>query len=97
MSVFGEKKRVGTLEEDLCQLVRRMDTLESRAKISKLEAAEVYEKTMSLMQRMAKRYAVDLKENGGDPDPEPDNETSDGVDSISAAIHARRNRGFLSR
>lgn len=86
------KKRLGTLEEDLCLLRRRIAELESTQKIGKLEAAEVYDKTLRLMQRMAKRYEVDKKEaeplTGADlPVPHSD---GDGLDPISRKIHARR-------
>ena len=90
MGLFADKKAVRSLEEDLWQLRKRVDQLESQAKIGKLEAAEVYDKTLRLMQRMAKRYAVDLKENGGLPPADPDLTPSDGVDPISRAILDRR-------
>ena len=97
MGIFAEKKRLGTLVEDLCALGRRIDQLESGAKIGKLEAAEVYDKTLRLMQRMAKRYAVDMKENGGELPVDQDTSPSDGLDPISKGIHERRNRGFLQQ
>ncbi len=90
MSVFSEKKAVRSLEEDLWQLRKRVDQLESQAKIGKLEAAEVYDKTLRLMQRMAKRYEVDKKENGGLPPDLATSSDSDGVDPISRAILDRR-------
>ena len=90
MSVFADKKRLGILEEDLCALRRRIDELESGAKLAKLESAEVYEKTLRLMQRMAKRYAVDIKENGGDPPEIPGNSPLDSLDPISRSIMLRR-------
>ena len=75
------------VEEDLWQLRKQVDQLESQVKISKLEATEVYDKTMRLMQRMAKRYAVDQKENGELVEvTEPD----DGLDPISRSILRRR-------
>ena len=93
MGIFEEKKRVRSLEEDLFQLLKRVDILESQAKIGKLEAAEVYDKTLRLMQRMAKRYEVDMRENGGKP-PEPhETSPSDGLDPISRSIMLRRSRG----
>ena len=88
--MWRKKKTAETLEEDLCRLRRRVDELESRAKIAKLESAEVYDKTLRLMQRMAKRYAVDLADaapSGDGPTP-PGNST--GLDPISAKIMERR-------
>lgn len=92
MSVFADKKAVRSLQEDLWQLTKRVDQLESQAKIGKLESAEVYDKTLRLMQRMAKRYEVDKKENGGLPPLETDHTPSDGLDPISRDILARRAR-----
>lgn len=87
MSIFGEKKATRMVQEDLWQLRKQVDQLESQVKISKLEATEVYDKTMRLMQRMAKRYAVDQKENGELVEvTEPD----DGLDPISRSILRRR-------
>ena len=92
MSIFGEKKGVRSLEEDLFQLLKRVDLLESAAKIGKLEAAEVYDKTLRLMQRMAKRYEVDMRENGTSTPSQPDISPSDGLDPISRDILQRRAR-----
>ena len=90
MSIFGEKKALRTLEEGLFQLLRRVDVIESAAKIGKLEAAEVYDKTLRLMQRMAKRYEVDMRENAVDPPEDQNTESVVGIDPISAKILARR-------
>lgn len=90
MGLFAEKKALRSLEEDLWQLRNRVDQLESQAKIGKLEAAEVYDKTLRLMQRMAKRYQVDLKENGSPPPEVSETSPSDGLDPISREILARR-------
>jgi len=92
MGLFGTKIAPPDLEDDLCRLRRRVDELESAVKITKLEGTEVYEKTLRLFQRMAKRYAIDSKENGQAIPTEPDNEISDGVDPVSAKILARRAR-----
>lgn len=92
MSIFSEKKAIRSVEEDLFQLLKRVDLLESAAKIGKLEAAEVYDKTLRLMQRMAKRYEVDMRENGGSTTSQPEISPSDGLDPISKEILARRAR-----
>jgi len=90
MSLFGEKKPSRTLQEDVFQLSMRVEQLESRIKIAKLEAAEIYDKTLRLMQRMAKRYEVDKRENGAAPPEEVHTEPVDGVDPISRRILERR-------
>ncbi len=97
MSVFREKKTARSLLEDLSALSCRIDQLESRAKIAKLEAAEIYDKTLRLMQRMAKRYEVDKKEELNGPDPEIPAGDETTVDPISARILRRRNAGGFQR
>ena len=97
MSVFGEKKSVRSLEEDLFQLQKRVDQLESQAKIGKLEAAEVYDKTLRLMQRMAKRYEVDMKENGPTLPTDTESSPGDGLDPISRSIMVRRGMPGLGK
>ena len=96
MSVFGEKKTLGRVEDDLCALRRRLDELESNAKLAKLEAAEVYEKTLRLLQRMQKRYTADLKDNAGEPPEIPGTSHLDSLDPISRSIMLRRG-GYQSR
>jgi len=96
MGIFGEKKTARTLEEDLWALRNRIDQLESSAKIGKLEAAEVYEKTLRLLQRMTKRYAADLKDNGGEMPTNPASSSLASLDPISRSIHERRGTSFLA-
>jgi len=96
MSIFGKKNGVRSLEEDLFQLLKRVDILESQAKIGKLEAAEIYDKTLRLMQRMAKRYEVDMRENGTSTPSLPETSPSDGLDPISRSIMMRRSRQVTS-
>ena len=90
MGVWNQKKTLRSLEEDIWQLRNRVDQLESAAKIGRLEAAEVYDKTLRLMQRMAKRYQVDMKDNGSQPSEASETSSEDGVDPISRSILARR-------
>jgi len=77
--------------EDLCSALSRS------SKRLDLEFTELFDKVRHQMSRMAKRYAVDLKDNGLDaPDGSGDgNEPSS--DPISEKILARRNRGFLQQ
>ncbi len=67
--------------EDTCADMQR-----DRKKLD-LEFTDLYDKVSRQMSRMAKRYAVDQKENGKDLlDQVPD----DGLDPISRSIHQRR-------
>ena len=90
MSVFRENKRLVTVEEMLWTLRKRVDELESSAKLAKLEAAEVYDKTYRLMNRMKKRYEVDFKENGPLGPEDQDTSHLDSLDPISRSIMLRR-------
>jgi len=97
MRLWQTQKALDRLEdrlkatEDLCSALSR-----SSRKLD-LEFTELYDKVRHQMSRMAKRYAVDLKDNGLDaPDGGNDgNEPSS--DPISEKILARRNRGFLQQ
>jgi len=55
-----------------------------------LEFTELYDKVSRQMSRMAKRYAVDQKENGGAPLDESEPDAPPGIDAISASILRRR-------
>lgn len=87
MSIFGEQKAIERLEnriaklEDTCSDLRR-----DRRKLD-LEFTDLYDKVSRQMSRMAKRYAVDQKENNQEVLEEvPD----DGIDPISRSILRRR-------
>lgn len=95
--MWGQNKTLRAVEEDLFQLRRRVDELESRAKIAKLESAEVYDKTLRLMQRMAKRYQVDMKDNEEKLPENSETFLENVLDPISEKILARRKRGFLAQ
>jgi len=97
MGIFAAQKTLDRLEDDLRALRGRVDDLDSSQKKVTLDTAELYEKTLRLMQRMAKRYAVDEKETEAPGEIFSENNSAAEMDSVSAAIHARRNRGFLAQ
>jgi len=97
MSVFGDKKAIDRLEDRLERTIQICTDLERENKKLDLEFTDLYDKVRRQMSRMAKRYAVDSKESA---DLEPviiDGSDPGEMDPISADIHARRSRGFLSR
>jgi len=92
MGVFRQQKAIERLEdrlrtvEDLCAEQHR------EAKKLDLEFTDLYDKVRRQMSRMAKRYAVDQRENGEDAVPEADSSHSDSIDPISRSIMLRRAR-----
>lgn len=95
--MWKENKAAESLREDLSRLRIRIDELESQAKISKLEGAELYDKTLRLMQRMAQRYNVDKKEALTVDEPEETEPGVIGADTISQSILRRRARGLIAK
>ena len=89
-SMWKHQKTLDRLQDDLCQLRRRMDDLAVDQKRVVLDNAELYEKTLRLMQRMAKRYAVDNPVPPEPPDPNSSDSPSVGSDPISKSIMLRR-------
>jgi len=97
MSIWRQQKAIDRLEdrlkatEDLCseqsRSLKRLD----------LEFTDLYDKVRRQMSRMAKRYAVDLKENGLDEASDGDADDGPSIDPISEKILARRQRGFLQQ
>jgi len=87
MNLFGEKKPSILLEARLAKIETDLDALRRESRGLSLEYIELYDKVKRQMSRMAKRYAVDQKENGEElPEAPPD----DGLDSISRSILQRR-------
>ena len=78
-------------QEDLCSDLSR------DSKKLDLEFTDLYDKVRRQMSRMAKRYAVDLKDNGLDVPESPVDEPASSTDPISDKILARRTRGFLQQ
>jgi len=97
MAIFATQKSVSALLERITALEDRFSKLKTANKHLELEWEELYDKVRRQMARMSKRYAVDQKENGADAEPEPVDTDESQMDPISAGIHARRHRGFLSK
>ena len=87
MSIFADKKALGKILDRLGEVDDSISGLERNYRNLELEYIDLYDKVKRQMSRMAKRYAVDLKDNVELPEiPDPD----DGVDPISRSILARR-------
>jgi len=92
MGVFGQQKAIERLDDRLVRVENQCATVERELKKLDLEFTDLYDKVRRQMSRMAKRYAVDQKENGEQivPDQEPSH--SDSLDPISRSIMLRRAR-----
>ena len=97
MGLFGTKKAAERYEDRLRGLELLCDEVKRDVRGLCLEYEELYDKVRHQMSRMSKRVAAEKKEQGNGDAFETANETSDGSDPISEAIHERRNRGFLTR
>ncbi len=90
MGIFRQQNALDRLADGLHELRGKIDDLESTSRKLDLEFTELYDKVSRQMSRMAKRYAVDQKENGGDLPPEAPEEVPIGGDPISQSIMLRR-------
>jgi len=92
LTVFkSTAKALGRLDERLQLVTDSLVDLERDMRIHKVELLEIYDKIHRLFGRIAKRQAIDHPAPPLAPDtPET---PADGVDEISRAIHARRNKG----
>ena len=92
MGLFATTNALERIEDRLRRIEDIQSDLQRESKKLDLEFTDLYDKVRRQMSRMAKRYAVDQKENGElvDP-PEPD----DGMDPISRSIMLRRGMGRL--
>ena len=97
MGLFAVKKDVVSLSTRVAALHTEIQALKSANKHLELEWEELYDKVRRQMARMSKRYAVDQKENGEIPPIAAEDLSDDDLDPISAKIHARRSRGFLTQ
>ena len=87
MDIFGTQKALARLDNRLSVLADTCDDLKRDRRKLDLEFTELYDKVSRQMSRMAKRYALDQKENGELLENEvPD----DGIDPISRSILLRR-------
>jgi len=94
MGIFATNRAIKRIESRQGELLESIHDLKRAVRSLELEYTELYDKVRHQMSRMAKRAAVDAKENGDatlvDAIPNDDE-----VDPISAKILARR--GFLRR
>ncbi len=96
MGLFANRKAFDRLEDRLQRTEQLCADLDRQSKKLDLEFTDLYDKVRRQMSRMANRYAVDQKENGELLEDPPEIPGGPETDSISAAIHARRGRGFLT-
>ena len=88
MGFFRTPDATVRLQDRLEKLADRLADLERDMRSAKLESLETYDKIHRLFGRMVKRQAID-----NPPPPAPIDEHGDpldGIDEISARIHARR-------
>lgn len=97
MGLFATNKAVAALSDRIGELSTDVTKLKTANKHLELEWEELYDKVRRQMARMSKRYAVDAKENGELPPIAGETLEDDEIDPISAKIHARRTRGFLTQ
>jgi len=97
MGLFANKKAFDRLGDRIKVLEDLCSDLARDSKRRELEGIELYDKVRHQMSRMAKRSALDAKENGIDNEPDLSGEDLPSIDPISERIHQRRKRGFLSQ
>jgi len=97
MGLFATNKAIDRLTDGLKRLADDVADLQRDRKKLDLEFTDLYDKVRHQMSRMAKRDALATKNNGDIPPLGGEVLEDDQVDAISAKIHARRNRGFLSQ
>jgi len=87
MSLFTDTKALERVEDRLARIETLCADLERENRKLGLEYIELYDKVKRQMSRMAKRSAVDLRENN---DAEVIEDPDDGIDPISRNILALR-------
>ena len=87
MNVFGTQKAIATLSNRLTEVENTCADLQRDRRKLDLEFTDLYDKVSRQMSRMAKRSALDKKENG---ELLPEDPPDDGLDPISRKIHQRR-------
>jgi len=87
MGIWGEKRALERLDDRLTRTEQLCADLQRENKKLDMEFTDLYDKVRRQMSRMAKRYAVDQKENGEFLENEP---PDDGIDPISRSILNRR-------
>jgi len=94
MSVFGQWKAIDRLEDRLATIEDTCAGLARDRRKLDLEFTDLYDKVSRQMSRMAKRYAVDQKENG---EQQGEEVVDDGLDPISRSIMLRRGMPGMKR
>jgi len=95
--MWRDQKAIERLEDRLARTENLCSDLLRDSKRLDLEFTDLYDKVRRQMSRMAKRYAVDLKDNGLDVIENPEDESGPSIDPVSEKILARRQRGFLQQ
>lgn len=90
MATFRVQKTLDRLEDRLERTEQLCADLDRENKKLDLEFTDLYDKVRRQMSRMAKRYAVDQKENGQDFQEPAAIDSTDSVDPISKSIMMRR-------
>ena len=97
MALFATNKAVATLSDRLGALQSEIQELKTARKHLELEWEELYDKVRHQMSRMSRRVPREDKTNGEIPLIAGEEPSDDELDPISAKIHARRSRGFLTQ
>lgn len=91
MGFFGIKQTLGTHRTQIAELCEAQTKLERSMRDLQLDQITMFDKTLRLFGRIAKRAAIDHPEPPvGDEIPRTEQPQ---IDEISAAIHARRAAG----
>jgi len=90
MSILRTQRALERLEDRLQRTEQLCADLDRENKKLDLEFTDLYDKVRRQMSRMAKRYAVDTKENGQDFEQPSAEASTDSLDPISRSIMMRR-------
>ena len=97
MGLFATKKAVEDLSVRVATVAAEIKDLKTARKHLELEWEELYDKVRHQMARMSRRASREDKTNGDIPPIAGEEPSDDELDPISAKIHARRSRGFLTQ
>ena len=90
MGIFRQQRAIEALLHRTGELSTDVDDLKRANRSLELEFTELYDKVRHQMSRMAKRSAVERKENGADVGGELTPDDNLGTDPVSASILRRR-------
>ena len=97
MSVFRQQRALERIEDRLQRTEQLCADLDRENKKLDLEFTDLYDKVRRQMSRMAKRYAVDQKENGKKFEEVSTNDSTDSLDPISRSIMMRRGMAAMTK